>query len=148
MVSLMQRRVAAMTDHRRFFICVVFVVGQFVGIRHIAAADEYVWARSNWGSLPMGYPAGTMTNGYGGYYVRKNAYGNNYESRRPFMNPTGFIIPDTATACPAPQQIHVCPVQPRSVNVPPTPTASMTQAQGQPVLQPYRLTRIATAPSR
>ena len=55
------------------------------------ASANYVWARSQW-SVGPNKPVGAMTNGYGGYYVPRNAYGNNFEGQR-FTNPNGFIIP-------------------------------------------------------
>ena len=56
------------------------------------AAGEYVWARSNWGNGGgPNRPVSVMGNGYGGYYVPRNAYGNNYEGQR-FTNPNGFIV--------------------------------------------------------
>ena len=60
-----------------------------------AIAGEYVWARSQ---FPVGpnRPVSAMGNGYGGYYVPRNAYGNNYEGR-PITNPNGFIIPAQPT---------------------------------------------------
>ena len=69
-----------------------------------SVATEYVWARSGFGALPTGHNGTSFSNGYGGYYVPKNAYGNNHESRRPFTNPNGFIVPATPTHAPAPQQ--------------------------------------------
>jgi|GEM_PF-5477008 len=68
-----------------------------VGVGLIAAerdanAGDYVWARTNWGSSNINRPYSSMSNGYGGYYVPRNAYGNNYEGRR-FTNPNGFIVP-------------------------------------------------------
>lgn len=65
--------------------CVVFANRE-------ASADDYVWARSAWGNGNWGRNYGGMTNGYGGYYVPRNAYGNNYEGR-PITNPNGYIVP-------------------------------------------------------
>ena len=58
-------------------------------------ATEYVWARSQ-NMVGPNRPVSVPGNGYGGYYVPKNAYGNNYEGR-PITNPTGFIIPAQTT---------------------------------------------------
>jgi len=74
-------------------------VGLFVAVLSIATmvqnatAGDYVWARSSWGSLPMGQYSSSFSNGYGGYYVRANAYGNNIEGRGRFTNPGGYIVP-------------------------------------------------------
>ena len=112
-------------------------------------ADDYVWARSNWGSLPMGVAAGTMSNGYGGYYVKRNAYGNNHESRKPFRNPNGFIVPAETGTCPAPVQQNVRVTPPQSVSTESVPLSAQispaTTTQTIPA-GPYRLTRLATAP--
>ena len=77
----------------------VVTVGPVV---HESAATEYVWARSGYGALPIGHNATSFSNGYGGYYVPKNAYGNNHESQRPFTNPNGFIVPATPQQATAP----------------------------------------------
>ena len=79
------------------------LVGMFV---NESAATEYVWARSGYGALPTGHNGTSFSNGYGGYYVPKNAYGNNHESLRPFTNPNGFIVPT------APQQAQSIPKKP------------------------------------
>lgn len=72
------------------------VIGLFVALIGLAgsvkpAAAEYVWARSQWALGPH-RPIGVMNNGYGGYYVPKNGYGNNFEGKQ-FTNPSGFVIP-------------------------------------------------------
>lgn len=56
-------------------------------------AGDYVWARTNWGSSNINARYGSMSNGYGGYYVPRDAYGNNYESQGNFTNPNGYIVP-------------------------------------------------------
>ena len=88
------------------------IAGLLVTVIEIAgsakpAAAEYVWARSQW-MIGPNRPVGVMNNGYGGYYVPKNAPGNNYEGR-PFNNPTGFVIP--ANSGPRLQQVQ--PIQHR-----------------------------------
>ena len=60
--------------------------------QHVVAGD-YVWARSNWGSANINRRYSGMSNGYGGYYVPRNGYGNNYEAIGHYTNPNGFIIP-------------------------------------------------------
>ena len=60
---------------------------------HTAVGNDYVWARTNWGSSNINRPYSSMNNGYGGYYVPRNARGNNFEGQRRFTNPTGFIVP-------------------------------------------------------
>lgn len=68
-----------------------------------ASADGYAWARSNWGNGGgPNRPVGVMGNGYGGYYVPRNAYGNNYEGQR-FTNPNGFIVSGQPTYQPTSQ---------------------------------------------
>ena len=145
-----------MLRQRLLFGCFFVVVFSFLGTTSRAGDSEYVWARSNWGALPMGNASGTMSNGYGGYYVRKNAYGNNYESRGNFRNPNGYIIPAETCPCPVNQTRNVT-VAPKSMAVSqPTPVAAVQSAvvplapsaNGQQTSQPYRLTRISTAPTR
>ena len=74
------------------------VMISLVAMCYQAAADEYVWARTNWGNGGgPNRPVGAMGNGYGGYYVPRNGYGNNYEGRR-FTNPNGYNIPTQTPA--------------------------------------------------
>lgn len=71
---------------------VAVMVGLVAGSFNVHAG-EYVWARSNWGNGGgPNRPVGVMGNGYGGYYVPRNAYGNNYAGQR-ITNPNGFIVP-------------------------------------------------------
>ena len=103
------------------------------------SATEYVWARSGYGALPIGHNASSFSNGYGGYYVPKNAYGNNHESRRPFTNPNGFIVPSTPTNSPVHQQSPSPVVGAPPVAVPQqgTTAAAMAQPRMQPIpMQP------------
>ncbi len=135
-----------MIGQRALFGCLFLGVVSVIAAGPSATAGEYVWARTSWGSLPMGNTAGSMTNGYGGYYVPKNAYGNNYESRRPFTNPTGFIIPAEATPCPPTPQAAapVAPTQPSQIaSGQRTQVTPVQPMQGQACPQPWRLTRIA-----
>jgi hypothetical protein len=64
-----------------------------------ATAGDYVWARTNWGASNISRPYSSMSNGYGGYYVPRNAYGNNFEGQR-FTNPNGFVVPGGAVNYP------------------------------------------------
>lgn len=63
-------------------------------------ADDYVWARSAWGSSNINGHYSSLSNGYGGYYVPRNAYGNNFESRGNFTNPNGYIVPAQQASAP------------------------------------------------
>jgi hypothetical protein len=69
-----------------------FSLAAIVVLESQVNAEEYVWARTNWGASNVSRPYSSMSNGYGGYYVPKNGYGNNYEGRK-FTNPDGFVIP-------------------------------------------------------
>ena len=82
-----------MIRHRHRLACFVFVVCSLFAVSREASADEYVWARSGWGNGSWGRNYSGMSNGYGGYYVPRTGYGNNVESRRPFTNPNGYIVP-------------------------------------------------------
>ena len=101
-----------------------------------SAATEYVWARSGYGALPIGHNATSFSNGYGGYYVPKNAYGNNHESQRPFKNPNGFIVPATPVKCPAPQLTPSVAnaTQPTSAAQPSPSPISSSHPQMRPIL--------------
>lgn len=81
-----------MTKQRRI-LCLLAVTVGLINVSQSAFAGDYVWARTNWGSSNINRPYSSMNNGYGGYYVPRNARGNNYEGQRRFTNPTGFIIP-------------------------------------------------------
>ena len=81
-----------MTKPLRNLALAVFTVGLF-SLPQVAVGSDYVWARTNWGSSNINRPYSSMNNGYGGYYVPRNARGNNFEGQRRFTNPTGFIIP-------------------------------------------------------
>ncbi len=103
-----------------------------------SAATEYVWARSGYGALPIGHNASSFSNGYGGYYVPKNAYGNNHESRRPFTNPNGFIVPATPTNSPATPSHQQSPsnlagAQPVAVPQQAAAPTAIAQPQMQPI---------------
>src|SRR5579871_3580563 len=74
----------------RSLTAIIYVVALAM-VGESGSAGEYVWARSQFMSGPL-RPVSVMGNGYGGYYVPRNAYGNNYEGKR-FTNPGGFIIP-------------------------------------------------------
>jgi len=58
-----------------------------------AVAGDYVWARTNWGSSGADRHYSSFSNGYGGFYVPRNGYGNNYEGGGRFTNPNGYIVP-------------------------------------------------------
>ena len=77
------------------------VMCAFSDLHGTVAASDYVWARSGYGAMPWGHNASSFSNGYGGYYVPRNAYGNNHEGVRPFTNPNGFIVPASPAARPA-----------------------------------------------
>lgn len=87
---------------RQRLLFVGLVLGAFgvVAASQEVDAGDYIWARSGWGNGNWGRNYGGMTNGYGGYYVPRNAYGNNYEGR-PITNPNGYIVPAT-TSTPSP----------------------------------------------
>ena len=78
--------------HRTIVASLLIAVFGIVADSRDASAGDYVWARTNWGNLATNRPVSAMGNGYGGYYVPRNAYGNNYEGQR-FTNPNGYIIP-------------------------------------------------------
>jgi hypothetical protein len=77
---------------RTLLACLFATVIAIPLISRDSTADEYVWARNNGGIASINRPVSAMNNGYGGYYVPRNAYGNNYEGQ-PIMNPTGYVIP-------------------------------------------------------
>lgn len=82
-----------MIRRRLLFAGLLVVVFSALAASRDTAAGEYVWARSGWGNGTFSRNYSNMTNGYGGYYVRRNAYGNNHETQRPFKNPNGYIVP-------------------------------------------------------
>ena len=85
-----------MTHQRLLFASLLLVVFSVAATRE-ATASDYVWARTNWGSSNINGRYGSMSNGYGGYYVPRTAYGNNYESQGNFTNPNGYIVPAGTT---------------------------------------------------
>lgn len=87
-----------MTYQRPLFASLFVAVFSIVAASQNAAAGDYVWARTNWGSSNISRPYSSMSNGYGGYYVPRNAYGNNFESSGGFTNPNGFIVPAQTTS--------------------------------------------------
>jgi hypothetical protein len=101
--------------HLSRLILVVFIVGAAVSE---SDATEYVWARSGYGALPTGHNGASFSNGYGGYYVPRNAYGNNYETRRPYTNPNGFIVPATPQQATVPSTVS----QPQTQSIPMRPS--------------------------
>ena len=80
-----------MSIRQRLLYACLFAAAASIAISQNVTADEYVWARSQWVMGPN-RPLSVMGNGYGGYYVPRNGYGNNYEGQR-FTNPTGYVIP-------------------------------------------------------
>ena len=85
-----------MTQLRTIAASLILTVVGLATIAPNTASGEYVWARSSWGNGGgPNRPISVMGNGYGGYYVPRNAYGNNYEGQR-ITNPNGFIIPSQA----------------------------------------------------
>lgn len=81
-----------MSQRKYLIASLMMAVASLVVSAHELQAGDYVWARTNWGSSNISRPYSSMSNGYGGYYVPRNAYGNNFEGRR-FTNPNGFIVP-------------------------------------------------------
>ena len=81
-----------MTMNRSYIASLMIAVCTFVLTSQMAIAGDYVWARSAWGNGSWGRNYSGMSNGYGGYYVPRNAYGNNYERRAPYRNPNGYIV--------------------------------------------------------
>lgn len=69
------------------------VLGVIAAGQDAAASGDYVWARSAWGGSNINGHYSSMSNGYGGYYVPRNAYGNNYEAQGNFTNANGYIVP-------------------------------------------------------
>jgi hypothetical protein len=86
-----------MICQRLLFASLFLAVFSVAVVSRDAVADDYVWARTGWGSSNVNGHYSSMSNGYGGYYVPRNAYGNNYESRGNFTNPMGYIVPAGST---------------------------------------------------
>ncbi len=82
-----------MPNRTTLFSCLFAAVLSIASANCAEAAGDYVWARTGWGVLPMGQYSSSMSNGYGGYYVPRNAYGNNFEGQGRFTNPGGYIVP-------------------------------------------------------
>lgn len=81
-----------MIHRSQLFACLFAATLGLVMASRDAVAQDRVWARTNWGASNVSRPYGTPNNGYGGYYVPRNARGNNYDGQR-VMNPNGFFIP-------------------------------------------------------
>ena len=121
-------------------LCSLFAVGRD------ALGGDYVWARSAWGNGSWGRNYGGMSNGYGGYYVPRNAYGNNYEARGSFRNPNGYIIPAQPVTKAVPPHCKVPLVSGQSLpaqvppvqvsNLPPTTSTAGTASTNAAVSAP------------
>lgn len=114
----------------------VVAIGAFTACGEVVAGD-YVWARSPWGNGSWGRNYSGMTNGYGGYYVPRNAYGNNHESRPPYRNPNGYIVPAQTGGYTMTRQgfFHSATVAPQvqtSAAVPQTPVVVPNQVTPSP----------------
>jgi len=82
-----------MIDQRRLFSALLMAVFSAVAADREVAAGDYVWARTAWGSSGADRHYSSFSNGYGGFYVPRNAYGNNHDGRGRFTNPNGYIVP-------------------------------------------------------
>jgi hypothetical protein len=147
-----QERLSAMSLPKRSLYVFSFVVLSGFALTDDVFGGDYVWARSAWGNGSWGRNYGGMSNGYGGYYVPRNGYGNNYESRRPFTNPNGYIIPANAGSYQPHQQryVRVQPAQPQyapqAATVVPHPAVTPHVAP-QTTTSPVTNTTNQTAPS-
>ena len=78
-------------NHKRTIFASLIIVGFSLLPPARTLRQETTFSAYKLGSA-FNRPVSAMTNGYGGYYVPRNAYGNNYQGQR-FTNPTGYIIP-------------------------------------------------------
>lgn len=96
---------------RSFFVtCAALMSLSLVNSFGSASAEEYVWARTGWGASNVNGRYGSVSNGYGGYWVPKNAAGNNYESQGNFRNSGGYIIPSNAQSYDRPSRPGLFPL--------------------------------------
>jgi hypothetical protein len=99
-----QKKIGITMRKQSSFLCLLLALLGFAFATRDGVATDYVWARSPYGAMPMGQYAGYMSNGYGGYYVPRNAPGNNFEGSQ-FRNAGGLIVPSQGGVYNAPRQM-------------------------------------------